>query len=200
MRIIGGSAGGAIIKVPKGLDVRPTPDRVREALFNSLGPGVDGVEVLEVFAGTGALSLEALSRGARRAVVVELSRKHAEFIKGNLRACRLPGGCMEVRVQDTFAALRQLYESDARFDWVLADPPYGPKNVNKRSESFAQKMLDDPHLPGLLKPDGLLVLGHTKRDTLDLTPAWTERKMLKHGDTIMRILLPTGEPHAAPQS
>jgi 16S rRNA G966 N2-methylase RsmD len=71
---------------------------------------------------------------------------------------------------------------------ILADPPYGEKNVGRRSESFAQQLLDDKNLPKLLAPDGGFILGHTKRDTLELVAPWREVKMLKHGDTVMRFL------------
>jgi 16S rRNA G966 N2-methylase RsmD len=84
--------------------------------------------------------------------------------------------------------MAQLAQSGRRFDLILADPPYGEKNVNRRSTSFAQQLLDDPHLPRLLTPGGRLVLGHTKRDTLDLAAPWEEKKLLKHGDTLMRFL------------
>ena len=84
--------------------------------------------------------------------------------------------------------MNQLAESGRQFDLILADPPYGEKNVNRRSTSFAQQLLDDPNLPKLLAPGGRFVLGHTKRDTLELVAPWTEAKMLKHGDTVMRFL------------
>jgi len=83
MRITGGQAARRQMKVPKGLDVRPTPDRVKQAVFNSLGDRVADARVLELFAGSGALSLECLSRGARLAVCVEKSARHAEFIRRN---------------------------------------------------------------------------------------------------------------------
>src|SRR5688572_30190726 len=83
MRIIGGTAAGRILKAPRGYDVRPTPDLVRQAIFNSLGVRVVGTRVLELFAGTGALSLESLSRGAARAVCVEKSERHAGFLRSN---------------------------------------------------------------------------------------------------------------------
>ncbi len=83
MRIIGGTAGGRLLKVPKGFDVRPTPDLVRQAIFNSLGARVVGTRVLELFAGTGALSLECLSRGAASGVCVEKSNRHADFLRQN---------------------------------------------------------------------------------------------------------------------
>lgn len=188
MRIIGGIAGGTILRAPKGLAVRPTPDLVRQAVFNSLGARVAGARVLELFGGTGALSLECLSRGARAALCLELSPKHARFIEANATACRLDPAAMQVRVQDVFSALPQLAKAGEQFDLVLADPPYGEKNVGRRSQSFAQRLLDDPDLPGLLAPEGLFILGHAKRDTLELPALWQERKVLKHGDSWMRFL------------
>jgi 16S rRNA G966 N2-methylase RsmD len=91
-------------------------------------------------------------------------------------------------VQDVFAVLRQLAETGRQFDLIFADPPYGEKNVGRRSESFAQKLLDDPVLPRLLTEEGRFILGHARRDTLTLTPAWLETKCLKHGDSLMRFL------------
>lgn len=188
MRIIGGTAAGKILKAPKGLNVRPTPDLVRQAIFNSLGSRVEDARVLELFGGTGALSLESLSRGARSAICVELSSKHARFIEQNARACGFPPGAMTLRVEDVFHALPRLADLGRQFDLILADPPFGEKNVNRRSESLSQKLLDDEHLPELLAPDGLFVLGHTKRDQLTLTTPWEERKHMKHGDSQMLFL------------
>src|ERR1035441_4047550 len=150
MRLIGGSAAGTILKVPKGFEVRPTPDLVRQAIFNSLGPRVADAEVLEIFAGTGALSLECLSRGASSTVCVEKSSRHAQFIRQNLALSRLPESLLEVRVQDAFIALAQFAAAGQQFDLLLADPPYGEKNVNRRSTSLAQQLLDDPNPPKLL--------------------------------------------------
>src|SRR5580658_149897 len=116
MRIIAGSAGGILLQAPKGFDVRPTPDLVRQALFNSLGPRVIGARVLELFAGTGALSLEGLSRGAAFALCVEQSGRHAEFIRRNLARSRLPAAALQIRVQDAFVALRQLAGESQQFD------------------------------------------------------------------------------------
>ena len=143
MRITGGKAARRILKVPKGLDVRPTPDLVKQAVFNQLGARVVGARVLELFAGTGALSLDCLSRGAASAMCIEKSHKHAEFIRANARR---PFWIrrLEVRTQDVFTALAQLAESGRQFDLILADPPYGEKNVGRRSTSFAQQLLDDP--------------------------------------------------------
>jgi 16S rRNA (guanine966-N2)-methyltransferase len=188
MRIIGGRAGGLLLKAPKGFDVRPTPDLVRQAVFNSLGPRVQGARVLELFAGTGALSLECLSRGAASALCVEKSGRHAQFIIRNLEQARLPRESLQIRVQDAFTAVRQLALDRQQFDLILADPPYGEKNVGRRSTSFAQQLLDEPAFPDVLQQDGLFILGHTKRDTLSVPPKWEEAKILKHGDTVMRFL------------
>lgn len=185
MRITGGNAARRILKVPKGLDVRPTPDLVKQAVFNSLGQRVVGAKVLELFAGSGALSLECLSRGATSALCIEKSQKHAAFIHRNASA--LPDAHLQARTQDVFTALTQLAANAAQFDLILADPPYGEKNVGRRSESFAQRLLDDENLPKILAPSGRFVLGHTKRDTLEITAWWREVKMLKHGDTVMRF-------------
>ena len=188
MRIIGGIAGGLILKAPKGLDVRPTPDLVRQALFNSLAARVEGARVLELFGGTGALSLECLSRGAGAALCIELSPKHARVIEQNFAMSKLPQHSFHLRVQDVFTALPQLVRAGERFDLVLADPPYGEKNVGRRSESFAQRLLDDEHLPQVLAPGGLFVLGHARRDTLTVPALWQERKFMRHGDSVMRFL------------
>jgi 16S rRNA (guanine(966)-N(2))-methyltransferase RsmD len=187
MRITGGSAARRILKAPQGLGVRPTPDLVKQAVFNSLGGRVAGARVLELFAGTGALSLEALSRGAVSAVCVEKSHRHAGILRQNFAAAGFAGPALQVRVQDVFAALGQLAAAGAQFDLALADPPYGEKNVSWRSTSLAQQLLDDPHLPRLLAPGGLFVLGHAKRDALDLPSSWREFRLLKHGDSIMRF-------------
>ena len=188
MRITGGNAARRILKVPKGLALRPTPDLVKQAVFNSLGGRVEGARVLELFAGTGALSLECLSRGAVSALCVEKSSRHAEVLRQNLQLAGFPTETLQVRVQDVFAALGQLVAAGAEFDLVLADPPYGEKNDGRRSTSFAQRLLDEVNLPPVLAKGGLLVLGHTKRDTLSLPPSWREKKLLKHGDTVMRFL------------
>src|SRR5215471_9346607 len=137
MRITGGKAARRILKVPKGLEVRPTPDLVKQAVFNSLGNRVAGARVLELFAGTGALSLECLSRGAASALCVEKSSRHASILRENFQAAGFSPDALQIRVQDVFAALGQLADARACFELVLADPPYGEKNVNRRSTSFA---------------------------------------------------------------
>jgi 16S rRNA (guanine966-N2)-methyltransferase len=198
MRIIGGIVGGALLKVPRGYDVRPTPDLVRQALFNSLGDRVANTRVLELFAGTGAISLECLSRGAAHALCVERTHRHAEVLRQNLESVGLPPERLQVRLQDAFTAVRQLAAANQVFDLILADPPYGEKNLGRRSTSIAQRLLDDPALPSLLSNRGLFVLGHARRDTLTLPPNWVQSKALRHGDSLMLLLTPAGRPAQAP--
>src|SRR5262245_1381704 len=142
MRIIGGTAAGRLLKVPKGFSVRPTPDLVRQAIFNSLAGRVAGTRVLDLFAGTASLGLECLSRGADSVVSVESSSRHARILRQNLELSVLEADRHELRVQDVFAAIHQLADAGRQFDLVFADPPYGEKNVGRRSTSLAQKLLD----------------------------------------------------------
>jgi len=102
----------------------------------------------------------------------------------NLKDVDLDPSRFFLRIQDVFKATLQLHQIGQRFDLVFADPPYGDKNLNRRSESLAQKTLDDPYLPELLDVEGLLILGHTKRDTLTVPDSWNQFKTMKHGDSI----------------
>src|SRR5437667_10014454 len=111
MRITGGKHARRILKAPKGLEVRPTPDLVKQAVFNSLGERVVGVRVLELFAGTGALSLECLSRGAVSVMCVEKSQRHAEVLRQNFLSAGFAPETLQVRVQDVFTVLAQLVET-----------------------------------------------------------------------------------------
>ncbi len=188
MRITGGVLGGLTLRTPKNYDVRPTPDMVRQAVFNSLGERVLETRVLELFGGTGALSLECLSRGARQAVCVEISRPQARMIEHNFGLTNLARNVFQIRIQDVFTAIPQLAGLGETYDLVLADPPYGEKNVGRRSTSMAQRLLDSPDLPRLLGPEGLFILGHSKRDTLEIGAAWKELKTIQHGDSMMRFL------------
>jgi 16S rRNA (guanine966-N2)-methyltransferase len=144
VRIIAGSRRGARIAAPKGQTTRPTGDRVREAAYNLIGP-VDGASVLDLYAGSGAMGLEALSRGAERATFVENDRAACRAIADNLAKLRLTGA--RVLCQDVVTTLRQ--ESRA-YDLVLVDPPYG--TWEELEPRLAQL------LPRVLAPDGLLVV------------------------------------------
>jgi 16S rRNA (guanine966-N2)-methyltransferase len=188
MRIIGGTAAGRLLKVPSGYDVRPTPDLVRQAVFNSLGARVQGARVLDLFSGSGAIGLECLSRGAEMVVSVEKANRHAMMIRQNLAESGLAAERHSLRIQDVFVAIGQLQGQREQFDLIIADPPFGEKNVNRRSNSLSQALLDSEVLPALMSEGGLFVLGHTKRDMLTIPGQWEEVKEMKHGDSMMRFL------------
>src|SRR5882724_8926810 len=118
MRITGGKAARRILKAPKGLDVRPTPDLVKQAVFNSLGGRVVDARVLELFAGTGALSFESLSRGAVSAICVERSQRHAGVLRENFQTAGFAPEVLQLRVQDVFVAIGQLAQETRRFELI----------------------------------------------------------------------------------
>jgi 16S rRNA (guanine966-N2)-methyltransferase len=143
VRIVAGSRKGARIFAPKGMDTRPTSDRVREAAFNLIGP-VEGASVLDLYAGSGAMGLEALSRGAGRTVFVESDREACRAIERNLAKLGLTGP--RVACQDV---LRFLATERSRYDLILLDPPY------KLVESLQMRLA--PYLSVVLSESGLLV-------------------------------------------
>jgi 16S rRNA (guanine966-N2)-methyltransferase len=147
VRIIAGERRGARIAAPKGDATRPTGDRVREAAYNLIGP-VDDTAVLDLFAGSGAMGLEALSRGARRCVFVDSDRAACAVIKANLEKLRLTGAL--VLQKDAFQALREERGAGRTYDLVVVDPPYGtwPDHEPRLAEA----------LPALLGPDGVIVV------------------------------------------
>jgi 16S rRNA (guanine966-N2)-methyltransferase len=154
VRIVAGSRKGHTIFAPKGLDTRPTADRVREAAFNLIGP-VDGASVLDLYAGSGAMGLEALSRGARRAVFVEADRAACRAIERNLEKLRLTSA--RVVCDDV---LRFLATERGRHDLVLVDPPY------ELLESLHMRL--SRYLPEVLAQDGLLVFETSSYDEPEL--------------------------------
>jgi len=147
VRIIAGSRKGHRIVAPRGEQTRPTGDRVREALFNLVGP-VDDADVLDLFAGSGALGLEALSRGARRCVFAESDRAACRVIQANLEKLRLTGALVLCR--DALGVLREEAAAGRRYDLVLCDPPYG--------EWGALEARLAALVPDVLADDGLVVV------------------------------------------
>jgi 16S rRNA (guanine966-N2)-methyltransferase len=147
VRIVAGSRKGHKIAAPKGVVTRPTGDRVREAVFDIVGP-VGEARVLDVFAGSGAMGLEALSRGASRAVFVENDRGACRVIQQNLENLRLTGAV--VLCQDAVRALREEKARGHRYDLVLVDAPY------EEWDRFAKSLAE--LLPALIEDDGLAVV------------------------------------------
>ena len=123
MRIIAGKFRGRKLQSPRGADIRPTSDRLRETLFDIIGPRISASVLLDIFAGTGAVGLEALSRGAQEVVFVEQNRDACLLIHQNLKRCDLTAG-YRLLEQDAFRALRHLGRQGFTADWIFADPPY----------------------------------------------------------------------------
>lgn len=123
MRVISGKYRGRRLKGPKGTELRPTGDRLKETLFNILKPQISGAVVLDVFSGTGAIGIEALSRGADRTVFIERDPSANALIRQNLEICGIEDGFSIIR-QDAFKALRSLARQEFRVDIIYFDPPY----------------------------------------------------------------------------
>lgn len=123
MRVIAGSARRLLLKAPDGTDTRPTADRVKESLFNMLNPDLYGCAFLDLFSGSGAIGIEALSRGAQRAVLVDASMECAGIIKQNLEVTKL-GENAEIINEDVYAAIERLGRRGDKFDIIFMDPPY----------------------------------------------------------------------------
>jgi 16S rRNA (guanine966-N2)-methyltransferase len=175
MRVVAGEFRGRRLKAPPGRSTRPTSDRVREALFSILGPAVlDGARVLDLFAGSGALGIEALSRGAREAVFVESDARAAATIHANLDSL---GAHARVHRRDALAWLESAASGAEAFDVVFADPPYS-------SAGRAAGRLSEL-LPPLLTESSLIVTESDKRDPLMLTLPLDDERV--YGDTRIAI-------------
>jgi 16S rRNA (guanine966-N2)-methyltransferase len=174
MRIIGGAWGGRRLQAPLGDATRPTSDRVREALFSILGDRVAGARVLDLFAGSGALGLEALSRGAAEATFVDSAPAAVRALRANLDAL---GGEAVVRRQDVLRFLDGARSQARDYDLVFLDPPY------RLATRLAGRLSDE--LPHVLAPGATVVTESDRRDPLDLDlPIPDERR---YGDTLIRI-------------
>ena len=174
MRIIAGERKGHTIFAPKGLDTRPTSDRVRENVFNIVAPWVEGARVLDLYAGSGAMGLEALSRGAASAVFVEAEPQAVRAIERNLDKLRLTGARI-VRAGAT-TGLAQEAAAGRKYDLVLVDPPYAMTDYDTLAR----------YLPRVLADDGLLVLESSARVEPELR-GLAVRTTRKYGSTRVTV-------------
>ena len=180
MRVIAGSAGGIRLDVPK-TDVRPTMDRVKAAIFSSLADAIPGARVLDLFAGTGALGIEALSRGAASVVFVDENRAAIQIIERNLARAKFTG---VVRQREVFAFLGAAkFEHPFRF--IFADPPY---EKMESGDAYTDLLLRNEKMPQLLEPDGLFVLEKRPAESLIETPQWEVIRARKYGATEVLFL------------
>lgn len=175
MKVLSGRFKNTVIPFKPQPGLRPTPDRVRKAIIDSLRPAWDGVSVLDLFSGTGAMGLEALSAGAASAVFVEADRRRADGIRQVLRHLKLEGEC-RVESADVFLTLSRLDDHEERFDRVLADPPYEKGLALKTLEFFSEG--------AALAPGAWIALEARYNEPLpDTCGRLTRRKTSEYGDT-----------------
>jgi 16S rRNA (guanine966-N2)-methyltransferase len=174
MRVVAGIYGGRRLVAPAGSVTRPTSDRVREALFSVLGGSVRDARVLDLFAGSGALGIEALSRGAAAAVFVERAPKAIAAIRANLDALGIEG---DVRRMEARAALRAASTRGEAYDLVFLDPPY------RRAAGLGRELSEA--LPAVLAAGARVVSESDRRDPLALELALSGER--RYGDTVIRI-------------
>jgi 16S rRNA (guanine966-N2)-methyltransferase len=176
MRVVAGAYGGRRLQAPRGAATRPTADRVREALFSILGD-VAGLTVLDLFAGSGALGIEALSRGAARAVFVERAPAAIASLRSNLEVLGIERERGETRALDVRTALRAAESRAEKYDLVFVDPPY-------RQAAALGRALSAP-IAAALAPGGRVVGESDRRAPLDLELAVADER--RYGDTLIRI-------------
>jgi len=175
MRIISGAYRGLRLRTLKGGNLRPTSDQLRETLFDVLGPGVEGSSFLDAYAGSGAVGLEALSRGARDVVFIERHRAAAHLIRQNLRTLKIDSG-FEVMNCAVLKGLEKLEGEGARFDYVFLDPPY----EGIREYHHALRQLGRSSLISAASP---VVAEHSRHVTLEDRYGGLERtRLIRHGD------------------
>ena len=179
MRIISGTARGRTLVAPAGMNTRPTQDYVRESLFNIIRWDVQDARVLDLFAGTGALSLEALSRGAEHAVLIDMDRAACDAIKKNMEATRLGERCRLI-ARDYRQAMDQLAREGERFDIVFIDPPYRMENTGEMCEALYDK--------GLLSDQFLILVEHKRGMAPLLDQRFEAFDLRKYGETEVTFL------------
>lgn len=176
MRVVSGIAGGIPLVAPK-TDLRPTMDRVKGAIFDSFGESIVGARVLDLFSGSGGLGIEALSRGAASATLVEKDTLAVKAIHSNLTKTRLQGAV--VLNLDIFSYLHKL-TTPGVFDFILADPPYAKK---KGERDFGVELLSDLALANALAPEGLFILEKLPGSPLPKGTGWELLRERRYGAT-----------------
>lgn len=181
IRITGGELKGRVISVPSGNDARFTSSRVREAIFNMIGD-VTGKDILDLFAGSGSFTIEAMSRGATAATCVENSAQRAALIENNIRALSIDNSSCRVLDMDVKYAIPFLYKKGTLYDIVFMDPPYDKGYLGEVALLLEQNMLH--------KKDAILIVECSKREAVDLSlfRNWVSVKTKRYGDTVIAIL------------
>lgn len=175
MRVIAGAFKGRNLKSPPSMQVRPTSDRLRETLFNVIAAHVPDARFLDLCAGSGAVGIEALSRGAAHATFVDRSRRSCQLIESNLELCRVPEEQRDIYCSEASEFLRQ-WDGD-KWDLVFLDPPYKMDYLR-----ILQRLSSSP----VLNDDGLLVVEHHHKTELPETIGrLTRTRILKQGDSAL---------------
>ena len=182
MRIITGTSKGRRLATPKSQAVRPTSDRVKESMFNILGKEVEGKIVLDLYAGTGNLGIEALSRGAKRALFVERGRRAVRLIQRNISQCGMQERS-EILLKDVSRAIGILSQRGESFDLILMDPPY--------EKGLIQETLTRLHSTRIYHEDTILLIEHDRREPIpEKVEGWTLIRQQGIGDTVISFLTP----------
>ncbi|OQY02388.1 MAG: 16S rRNA (guanine(966)-N(2))-methyltransferase RsmD [Desulfobacteraceae bacterium 4572_130] len=183
MRIIRGSCKGRKLVPFSGKNIRPTTDRVREAVFNIIEPGIKKAHVLDLFAGTGANGIEALSRGAENAVFIDISDKSCALIKKNIQVCKIKKNTL-IFCHNINKSIIPEYIKNRKFDLVFIDPPYGT--------GFLKKILKDLCFIKILKHNALIIAEHSiKEDISGKMPGFDIYDQRKYGKTLISFLTKT---------
>ncbi len=176
LRVVGGTSKGRRLKALKGLDIRPTSDKVKESIFNIIGDKIIDAIFLDLCAGAGGIGVEALSRGAKETVLVENNQRAVKLIKENLLLCNLEKDSKAVSND----AVRFLEDSDKRFDIIFFDPPYKSDLFEKAMAVFDRKEL--------LNNNGILIIEHNSKTALpEETNSLILLKKYKYGDTTLSL-------------
>ncbi len=192
LRVVAGIAGGIPLDCPRNRGVRPTMDQVKGAIFSSLAEFVADARVLDLFAGIGGLGIEALSRGASKAVLVERDRRTVDVLRANLTKTRLQGSANPV-CSDVFTYLKRA-ASAGPFDLILADPPY---TTAEQPVDFPAKLLASSDLSAALAPDGIFVLEKSPLHPLPTAlDGWEITRQKRYGTTEVLFLrrAPSNQP------
>ena len=182
MRIITGTSKGRRLVTPKGASIRPTSDRIKESIFNILGGKIEGKLVLDLYAGTGNLGIEAISRGAREVIFIEKSREALKIIERNLLACQMKDRS-EILLKDVIQAIGHLKGKGECFDLVFVDPPYEKGLIRRTLEKLVAARI--------YHEDSILVIQHDRREPLpDTSGSWNLIRQRRIGDTLISFLTP----------
>lgn len=176
MRVTGGRLAGRTLQIPKGPRIRTTQDQVRQALFNLLGERVEGARVLDLFCGSGAVGIEALSRGAAHVTFVDRSGFSVAAVRENLRRCQVDPTPLVIRA-DAVSAIGRLHRAGETFDVIILDPPYG--------RDLATKSLNALEACAIVSPSGWVIVEQDKRDPIP--SGLSLQRVERYGDTALVI-------------